>query len=209
MSINLNHSAWSSGLLIILVGFSSLWTARLKDVEAREMVQIQIRELINESTEKLNALPITEDNSILSISENTTVPAKEFPSLAALARMTNLVYFPDVEIATSTEQTADECKIAWEMEALITAYSSTVWETDDTPFITASGKAVRDGVVANNLLPFGTKIRIPSLYGNKIFTVEDRMHWSKSDYQVDIWFPETWQAVDFGVKRGSVEILEY
>ncbi|MBU4466828.1 hypothetical protein KKF47_02055, partial [Patescibacteria group bacterium] len=47
----------------------------------------------------------------------------------------------------------------------ITAYSSTVWETDDTPFITAAGTQTRDGVIASNLLPFGTKVKIPKLFG--------------------------------------------
>jgi len=46
---------------------------------------------------------------------------------------------------------------------VITAYSSTVDQTDDTPFITANGSFVRDGIVANNMLPFGTKIKIPEL----------------------------------------------
>lgn len=91
---------------------------------------------------------------------------------------------------------------------LITAYSSTPWETDESPFITASGSQVRDGIVANNKYPFGTKIRIPELYGDKVFVVEDRMHWEKSNYQLDIWFPEHEQALNFGAKIATVEILE-
>ena len=55
-------------------------------------------------------------------------------------------------------------------------YSSTHDQTDDTPFITASGTYVRDGVVAANFLPIGTVIKIPDLYGNKTFVVEDRMN---------------------------------
>ena len=51
---------------------------------------------------------------------------------------------------------------------LITGYSSTPQETEDTPFLTASGKKVRDGIVANNFLPFGTKIKIPKIFGDKI-----------------------------------------
>ena len=43
-------------------------------------------------------------------------------------------------------------KTAW-----VTAYSSTPEETDDTPFVTASGTSVRDGVIATNFLEFGTK----------------------------------------------------
>src|SRR3989344_4334376 len=61
-------------------------------------------------------------------------------------------------------------------DVTITAYSSRPEETDSTPFIAASGKRVFDGMVAANWLPLGTKVRIPELYGNKIFVVEDRMH---------------------------------
>lgn len=75
------------------------------------------------------------------------------------------------------------------MYVVITAYSSTPWETWGDPFITASGTRVRDGIVANNLLPFGTQIRIPELFGEEIFVVEDRMHSRKGYYHVDIWFP--------------------
>lgn len=94
------------------------------------------------------------------------------------------------------------------IKVVITAYSSTPDQTDDTPFITASGKYVADGIVANNMLPFGTKIRIPDLYGDKIFVVEDRMNRRKSNYQFDIWFPEKQLAVNFGVKTAEIEILE-
>ena len=94
------------------------------------------------------------------------------------------------------------------IKVIITAYSSTTWQTDDTPFITANGSTVRDGIVANNMLPFGTEITIPELYGNKVFTVEDRMHSRKSNYHVDIWFPTLEEAQEFGVKETYIEIRE-
>ena len=94
------------------------------------------------------------------------------------------------------------------IEVVVTAYSSTPEQTDDTPFITASGKCVKDGVIANNMLPFGTKVRIPKLYGNKVFVVEDRMNKKKSDYHIDIWFPTYNQAKNFGVKTVYIEVLE-
>ena len=88
-----------------------------------------------------------------------------------------------------------------------TAYSSTPDQTDDTPFITASGTQVRDGLVAANFLPFGTQIKIPEFYGDKVFIVEDRMH-SRKEYQVDIWFPNKTEALDFGAKLTTIEVLE-
>ena len=100
-----------------------------------------------------------------------------------------------------------QTEVIGQIKVLTTAYSSTVWETDDTPFLTASGSYVKDGIVANNLLPFGTKIRIPEVYGDKIFVVEDRMHWSKSPYYVDIWFPSNQEAKNYGVKTTYIEIL--
>lgn len=94
------------------------------------------------------------------------------------------------------------------IKVVITAYSSSAEETDNTPFVTASNKYVRDGIIANNLLPFGTKVRIPALYGDKIFVVEDRMNRRKPNHQFDIWFPSKQLAVNFGVKTAELEILE-
>lgn len=94
------------------------------------------------------------------------------------------------------------------IKVMVTAYSSTVWQTDDTPFITASGEWVRDGIVANNMLPFGTRLTIPEIYGDKTFTVEDRMNPRKGDYNVDIWFPDNTQAKNFGARITYAEVLE-
>ena len=98
--------------------------------------------------------------------------------------------------------------VARKMNVVITAYSSTIEETDDTPFTTALGTTVRDGIIANNSLPFGTKIRIPELYGDKVFTVEDRMSWKKGDYHFDIWFPSYKEAKNFGAQWTYIEILK-
>ena len=98
--------------------------------------------------------------------------------------------------------------VAKTIKVVVTAYSSTIDQTDDTPFITASGKHVADGIIANNMLPIGTKVKIPSLYGDKVFTVEDRMNKKKSDYNVDIWMPTRTSALNFGVKTAEIEILQ-
>jgi len=88
----------------------------------------------------------------------------------------------------------------------VTAYSSTPDQTDSTPFITASGTGVREGVVACNFLRFGTKVRFPQLYGEKIFVVEDRMA-VRNSHKMDIWFVSRDQAKQFGIKIAKVEIL--
>lgn len=87
-----------------------------------------------------------------------------------------------------------------------TAYSSTVDQTDSTPFITASNTYVRDGIIAANFLPFGTTVRIPEIYGDKLFIVEDRMH-QRYWYNVDIWFPEREMAKEFGARKVRIEVV--
>lgn len=93
------------------------------------------------------------------------------------------------------------------LKVVVTAYSSTPDQTDSTPFITASGAHVASNIVANNLLPFGTKIKIPALYGNEIFTVGDRMNKNKSKYHIDLWMPSRTLALNFGVKTTNIEVL--
>lgn len=86
------------------------------------------------------------------------------------------------------------------------AYSSTIDQTDRTPFITASGTHVREGVIAANFLPIGTVVKIPELFGDKAFVVEDRMH-SRYFYQIDIWFSTRNEAKNFGIKKIKIEIV--
>lgn len=97
------------------------------------------------------------------------------------------------------------CTLA--VRATVTGYSSTPEETDSTPFITASGTDVHEGVAAANWLPLGTKIRIPDLFGDTVFTVEDRMHERFGD-RVDIWFSSTEEAIEFGARKARIVVLE-
>ena len=93
------------------------------------------------------------------------------------------------------------------IEVWVTAYSSTVDQTDDTPFITASNTKVRHGIVAANFLPLGTEIQIPEVFGDKIFIVEDKMHRRKTDF-VDIWMPTRQDAKNFGIRRAKIIVLD-
>lgn len=88
---------------------------------------------------------------------------------------------------------------------LVTAYSSTPDQTDASPFLTASGTLVHDGLVATNFLPFGTLIRFPERFGDKLFRVEDRMN-PRYFKVVDIWMPRREEARAFGVKWLKMEI---
>ena len=126
----------------------------------------------------------------------------------AMLQEESLLVFGSNTLISKLNPANPEPKVVQKLPVVITAYSSTVWETDEDPFITAAGTGVRDGIIANNYLPFGTKVRIPELYGDKVFTVEDRMNWKKGNYQVDIWFSSYLEAKEFGAKRTYIEILE-
>lgn len=93
------------------------------------------------------------------------------------------------------------------VNVVVTGYSSRMRETDDTPFTTASGTRVHEGTVAVNWLPFGTKVRIPELFGDQVFTVEDRMNKRHQGNSIDVWFNDTQKALRFGVARTRIEIL--
>lgn len=101
-----------------------------------------------------------------------------------------------------------EPEVAQKIKVVVTAYSSTPWETWGDPFITAAGTGVREGIIANNLLPFGTRVRFPEIYGDKIFVVEDRMNSRKGYYHVDVWFSSYQEALSFGAKKTYIEVLE-
>lgn len=101
-----------------------------------------------------------------------------------------------------TEQKPDHV-----VQAVITAYTSTPDQTDSTPDIAASGKHVYDGMIAANWLPFGTKVKIPALYGDKIFTVDDRMNKRYGYGRMDVWLDVSRaEAMKFGVKRVEIEV---
>jgi 3D (Asp-Asp-Asp) domain-containing protein len=87
-------------------------------------------------------------------------------------------------------------------------YSSSVLETDETPFITASNTRTRTGIVAlsRDLLK-RYNARAPFSFGDTIhitglgdFVVEDSMNW-RWRRRMDIWFPSRAAARRFGVRK--------
>lgn len=95
------------------------------------------------------------------------------------------------------------------IEAIITGYSSSHDETDSDPWITAYNTIARDGIAASNAIAYGTKIRIPKIFGDKIFIIEDKMNSRFDGNNIDIWFPSKEKAKEFGIYRDVlVEILE-
>jgi len=91
---------------------------------------------------------------------------------------------------------------------VVTVYSSTPDQTDDSPFITSNGRHVYDGLVAANWLPYGTRVRFPDIYGDKVFTVNDRMNERYGYGHIDIWMDKPISELrEFGVKRIKMEIF--
>ncbi len=134
--------------------------------------------------------------------------AWSFEDIAALMenRMENIGDLP-LLIGGDSIMGVSQSLVPKMMSVVLTAYSSTPDQTDSTPFITASNTRTRDGVIAANFLAFGTKVKIPGIFGDKVFTVEDRMA-KKHDGKIDIWFPERYLAKNFGVQEADVIILE-
>ena len=91
---------------------------------------------------------------------------------------------------------------ARKMRVILTAYSSSFDETWGDPFITASGERTRDGIVANNCLPFGTIVEIDGMY----FEVLDRKNSRYGCEWFDIWQPSKEAALKFGIKRDYAKI---
>ena len=121
-------------------------------------------------------------------------------------------------IASMQNVTEDYGRLPVSQEALarrhytipMTAYTSEVGQTDESPCITASGLDVcerdMENVVAANFLPLGTRVKIPELYGDRVFYVEDRMN-QRYNYKMDIWMKDLQDAKTFGVRYVTIEVF--
>lgn len=114
--------------------------------------------------------------------------------------------------ATSTPEKATSTpKVKSVSTHVITAYNSEAAQTDSSPCITANGFNVCEhgieDTIAANFLKMGTKVRIPDLYGDRVFVVRDRMN-PKHPNRVDIWMKDRASAIKFGVKTVRIEVLE-
>jgi 3D (Asp-Asp-Asp) domain-containing protein len=123
---------------------------------------------------------------------------------------------PDAEVRTRRV-----CRLEWsEVDAMlgldrqvvfpvtVTGYSSTRDQCDEDPFITASNKRVRHGIIAlsrdllrryNPEAPFHWGDRV-YLEGVGEFVVEDSMN-ARFRSRADIWFPDRASAREWGVQE--------
>ena len=104
-------------------------------------------------------------------------------------------------------QTAQETLKTYFVSA--TSYNSEAGQTDATPFIGADGTTVRDGIIAANFLPFNTKVRIPELFGDRVFEVHDRMN-PRYNLRIDVWMANKNESRQFGLKRNvKIDVIEW
>ena len=91
---------------------------------------------------------------------------------------------------------SDNREPAYTMWVRATAYSSDPWQTDSTPCYPAMDFNMcahyedygLEDTIAANFLPLGTKVKLPELFGNKVFTVRDRMNARyNGTNRIDIW----------------------
>lgn len=106
----------------------------------------------------------------------------------------------------------ENLKVSYEKKVVFTAYNSEAEQCDSTPCITANGFNVcQHGIedtVAMNGIKMGTKIRIPELFGDRVFVVRDRMNARYGSDRGDVWMLDKTSAKEFGVKLSRVEVLE-
>lgn len=100
------------------------------------------------------------------------------------------------------------------IKVLATAYSSDIFQTDNAPCISANGydlcedyeKYGGGNTIAANFLPFGTHVKLPELYGDKVFVVRDRMSGKYGAGRIDVWMPTLNEAKTFGAKYVEMEL---
>lgn len=101
-------------------------------------------------------------------------------------------------------------EVEFKRKYVITAYNSEVAQCDSTPCITANGFNVCEhdieDTVATNMFKFGTKIRIPELFGDRVFIVRDRMN-SRYTHRIDVWMKKISHAKMLGLQYAEVEVL--
>ena len=87
------------------------------------------------------------------------------------------------------------------------AYGVEVWATAYTPYensnITATGEVPKEGIIAADFLPLGTRVVID----DKEYIVGDRMGGGYTD-RIDIFMDSYERAIEYGRRKVMMEVLE-
>lgn len=170
------------------------------EMEARGMCNI------NESSDQL-ALESCELNYCSEPAQKKVqkTKSKEQSKTVRRAIFTPMEYDYAGKDASSTEQ------VKYHGRHSMTAYTSEVAQTDASPCTTANGFNVcKHGVedtIAANFLPFGSRVKIPELFGDRVFIVRDRMN-RRYDSRVDVWMKDKSDAMQFGVRSARIVVLK-
>lgn len=130
-------------------------------------------------------------------------------SIAALVFMPQRAATAEVDSFPMAED-REPVRTLW---VVATAYSSDVYQTDDTPCIPANGydlckhyeKFGYGNTIAANFLPLETQVKLPELFGDQVFIVRDRMNERYGPGRIDVWMPTREEAKQFGVKYLQME----
>ncbi|MFA5131658.1 MAG: hypothetical protein WC467_04595 [Patescibacteria group bacterium] len=141
---------------------------------------------------------------------STNAPVALASSSPVIAPVADIELISETSAATGTTAVKVD-KVLKESVHTMTAYNSEAGQTDNSPCITANGFNVCEhgieDTIAANFLPMGTKVKIPELYGDRIFIVRDRMN-QKHPNRVDVWMKNRSDALKFGVKVAKIQIIE-
>lgn len=164
------------------------------------LVLIGILFLLNVAVEKVKTIDINQFKKVVINFDN---PASE-----VLAKADAYVVAESEEIQapviSQPEISLGEIKAdSFHKSGEFSAYTASEAETDSDPKTMASGKEVYEGAIANNCLPFGTKIKV----NGKVKVVEDRMNSRYDCDNFDIYFTDYNQAVEFGRKTMDYELI--
>ena len=117
---------------------------------------------------------------------------------------------PATPVATDAMVAPSQYIVVKTSQRTITAYTSEASQTDDSPCLTAIDFNLcqhnAEDSIAANFLDFGTKVRIPELFGDRVFVVRDRMN-ARFSNRIDVWMKNRSKAVTFGVQTAKIEVL--
>ena len=161
---------------------------------------------------------------VFAASENTSTPEIKASSsfigdyAQRFSKILNYSWFSIDNIDNNNESApnrlpqSNDSEVAKITNLLLTAYTSEEAQTDSSPCITANGfdlcKQGIEDTLAINGVKFGTKVRIPDLFGDRVFIVRDRMNAKYSSNRGDIWMNDKNDAIKFGAQLARVEILK-
>ncbi len=209
-------------LLLFLAG-SGLFALLAQNAEAQNKEKVRKEKVLSENIAYLTGPKISNNQTFFKDNLISEAKISKNESLGLNAELTklnfpyqkveNLIWLnPGEELKLNKKDTAKKeiKEIKTSFPSLITAYNSEVAQCDSSPCITASGYnlckyGVEDTVAANHLR-FGTKVKIPEIFGDKVFVVRDRMN-SKYYNRLDVWMLSKEKAVQFGSKRAQVQVL--